>query len=93
MYQVSRETCVTVSQLADALKETFEPLLSVVVPVLLRQVCINVKVLADSAHLCISQIVKSAYSPKLITLYVACVCVCVCVLTEHLIFKMRGFFL
>lgn len=68
--QVSRETCVMVSQIADALGERFEPLLTVVVPVLLRQVIINVKVLADSANLCMHHIVKSAYSPKLVSLLV-----------------------
>jgi hypothetical protein len=40
----------------------------VVLPVLLRQVAINVKVLAESASLCVEQILKTCHAHRLIAL-------------------------
>eukprot|EP00053_Salpingoeca_punica_P026132 m.19572 g.19572 ORF g.19572 m.19572 type:complete len:1435 (+) comp8482_c0_seq1:212-4516(+) len=61
---VSREACITVAQIADALQNGFEPFVDTYVPALMRQVVINVKIMADSANIALKFIAKSVSSMK-----------------------------
>eukprot|EP00041_Stephanoeca_diplocostata_P028482 m.809085 g.809085 ORF g.809085 m.809085 type:complete len:1324 (+) comp23382_c0_seq5:240-4211(+) len=65
--QVSKETCITVSQLSTVLQNKFEPIAKSLIPVLLQQATINVKVLAQSAALCLEHVVRTCRSPRIIT--------------------------
>lgn len=63
---VSKEACVTIGTLADAMRNNFAPFMIEFIPSLFKQALINVKVMADSANLCVRQLIKTTYSAKLL---------------------------
>lgn len=64
--QVSKETCITLARISTVLSIKFQSVAKVVIPVLLSQVQINVRVLADSANLCMIHILKTCHAHKLL---------------------------
>ena len=65
---MSKESCITVSQLSAVLGVDFEPALKVLIPVLLRQSQIHTKVLAQSASLCIRHVFRTCQAHRLLQL-------------------------
>lgn len=63
---VSREATLTVAKLAEVFGDRFECCVDQFVPELLKQVVINVKVIADSSNLCMRYIIKSMRSRLLL---------------------------
>ena len=64
--QVSKETCITVALLSNVLGTRFEAVAKVCAPVLLKQCSINVKVMSQSASLCLNHMFESVQSTKLV---------------------------
>jgi CLIP-associating protein 1/2 len=65
---VSKEACVTCSQLSAVLGLEFESPLKMIIPVLLRQAQIHTKVLAQSARLCLEHVFATCEGHRLLQL-------------------------
>ena len=63
---VCREATITIAKLAEVLGDRFEPFIDSFMPELLKQVVINVKVIADSANLGIRYMIRSMRSKSMV---------------------------